>query len=96
MQQKKNYKKNSIGPILFLYHGESLVSSNLNSNILWFHCAHPNVHRYKVSSCPVHVIWTGHRMSKLVLNVKYLLLLSYLTAAQFYNLGHIQGIIRVS
>jgi hypothetical protein len=38
MQQKKN----SIGPILFLYYGESLVSSNLNSNILWFHCAHPN------------------------------------------------------
>ena len=25
------------------------------------------------------------------LNVKYLLLLSYLTAAEFYNLGHIQG-----
>ena len=33
-------------------------------------------------------------MSKLVLNVKYLLLLSFLTAAEFYNLGHIQGIIR--
>ena len=30
-------------------------------------------------------------MSKLVLNVKYLLLLSFLTAAEFYNLGHIQG-----
>ena len=45
--------------------------------------------------CPVHVIWTEHRMSKLVLNVKYLLLLSFLTAAKFYNLGHIQGIIRV-
>ena len=46
-------------------------------------------------SCPVHVIWTGHRMLKLVLNVKYLLLLSFLSAAKFYNLGHIQGIIRV-
>ena len=34
-------------------------------------------------------------MSKLVLNVKYLLLLSFLTDAEFYNLGHIQGIIRV-
>ena len=44
--------------------------------------------------CLVHVIWTGRRMSKLVLNVKYLLLLSFLTAAKFYNLGHIQGIIR--
>ena len=31
-------------------------------------------------------------MSKLVLNVKYLLLLSFLTAAEFYNLGQIQGI----
>ena len=34
-------------------------------------------------------------MSKLVLNVKYLLLLSFLTAAEVYNLRHIQGIIRV-
>ena len=42
--------------------------------------------------CPVHVIWTAHQMSKLVLNVKYLLLLYFLTAAKFYNLGHIQGI----
>ena len=42
-------------------------------------------------SCPVHVIWTGHRMSKLMLNVKYLLLLSFLTESEFYNLGYIQG-----
>ena len=34
-------------------------------------------------------------MSKLVLNVKNLLLLSFLTASEFYNLGRIQGIIRV-
>ena len=37
----------------------------------------------------------GHlerRMLKLVLNVNYLLLLSFLTAAEFYNLGYIQGI----
>ena len=45
--------------------------------------------------CLVHVIWTERQMSKLVLNVKYLLLLSFLTVAKFYNLGHIQGIIRV-
>ena len=45
--------------------------------------------------CLVHVIWTEHRMSKLVLNVKYLLLLSFLTATEFSNLRHIQGIIRV-
>ena len=49
----------------------------------------------KVVLCLVHVIWTECRMSKLVLNVKYLLMLSFLTAAQFYNLGHIQGIKRV-
>ena len=30
-----------IGPILFLYYEDSLVSSNLNSNLLRFHCAHP-------------------------------------------------------
>ena len=39
--------------------------------------------------------WTERRMSKLVLNVKYLLLLSFLTVAEFYNLGYIQGITRV-
>ena len=33
-------------------------------------------------------------MSKLVLNVDYLLLPSFLTAAKFCNLGHIQGITR--
>ena len=48
-----------------------------------------------IDLCLVHVIWTERRMSKLVLNVKYLLLLSFLTAAEFYNLGHIQSIIRV-
>ena len=29
---------------VFLYYEESPVSSNLNSNLLWFHCAHPNLH----------------------------------------------------
>ena len=43
--------------------------------------------------CADHVIWTGCLMTKLVLNVKYLLLLSFLTMTKFYNLGHIQGII---
>ena len=37
-----------IGPILFWYYEESLVSSNLNSNLLRFHCAHPNVHVFKI------------------------------------------------
>ena len=39
--------------------------------------------------CLVHVIWTEGWMLKLVLNVKYLLLLSFSTADEFYNLGHI-------
>jgi hypothetical protein len=30
-------KRISIGPILFLYYEESLVSSNLNSKLYWFH-----------------------------------------------------------
>ena len=38
--------KISIGPILFLYYEEILVSSYLNSNLLRFHCAHPNVGTY--------------------------------------------------
>ena len=33
-----------------------------------------------------HVIWTERRMSKLVLNVKYWLLLPFLTEDEFYNL----------
>ena len=41
--------------------------------------------------CVDHVIWTGCQMTKLVLSVKYLLLLSFLTVAEFYNLGGIQG-----
>ena len=32
-----------IGPILFLHYEESLVSSNLNSKLIQFHSAHPNV-----------------------------------------------------
>ena len=45
-QRKSNVRTQqikSIRPILFLYYEESLVSSNLNSNLLRFHCAHPNV-----------------------------------------------------
>jgi len=35
------------------------------------------------------------QMLKLVLNVEYLLSLSFLTTSEFYNLGHIQDIIRI-
>ena len=52
-------------------------------------------HFESVHVCLVHVICTERRMLKLVFNVKYLLLLSFLTAAEFYNLGHILGFIRV-
>ena len=40
---RKQQTKISIGPILFLYYEESLVSSNLNSKQLRFHGAHPNI-----------------------------------------------------
>ena len=42
----RRQQKNSIGPILFLYYKESLVSSNLNSKQLRFHCVRPNVYGY--------------------------------------------------
>ena len=38
---KKNF---FMGPILFLYYVESLVSSNLNSKLFRFPCVRPNVH----------------------------------------------------
>ena len=44
---RKQQTKISIGPILFLYHEESLVSSNLDSKQLKFHGAHPNVYGKK-------------------------------------------------
>ena len=42
-EQRQDATKKIIGPILFLYYEESLASSNLNSKLLRFHCAHPNV-----------------------------------------------------
>ena len=45
MQQTKI----AIGAILFSYHEERLVSSNLNSKQLRFHGAHPNLHIYVAS-----------------------------------------------
>ena len=40
-----------------------------------------SVVQFRLFKGPVHVIYTGRRMLKLVLNVKYLLLLSFLSAA---------------
>ena len=41
--EEKGYNTHNFGSlvILFLYYEESLVSSNLNSNLLRFHCAQP-------------------------------------------------------
>ena len=38
---RRHQTKISIGPILFSYYEESRVSSNLNSNLIRIHCAHP-------------------------------------------------------
>ena len=50
-----------IGPILFLYYEESLVSSNLNSKLFSFHCVWPKVHvlylyAYRALKCNYVVI----------------------------------------
>ena len=42
-----------MGPILFLYYEESLVSSNLNSKLFWFHSAHPKTIDNKIGE----VVW---------------------------------------
>ena len=51
MQQKK-----SIEPILFLNHEESLVPSDLNSKLFWFHCVRPSLHTMLSS-----IVSTNHR-----------------------------------
>ena len=33
-----------LAPLKFLYYEENLLSSNLNSKLLWFHSVRPNVH----------------------------------------------------
>ena len=44
-REKRHDSTKSIGPILFIYYVESLVSSNLNSKLFRFHCVRPtNVH----------------------------------------------------
>ena len=63
----------------------TLLSKNMNENSTWI----------------VQMTWTGHMSGtckfdrawnvELVLNVKCLVLSTFLTAAKFYNLGHIQG-----
>ena len=40
---KSLHTKKIMGPILCSYYDESLVSSNLNSKLLWFHSVRPNI-----------------------------------------------------
>ena len=59
----RTQQKKSIVPILFLYYEESLVSSNLNSNLLWFHCVRPNIYislQYsnKMILCLTQTFWS--------------------------------------
>ena len=50
-----------MGPILFLYYEESLVSSNVNSKVLWFHSVRPNLHPNLMSFLLVsHGKFKGH------------------------------------
>jgi hypothetical protein len=42
-----------MGPILFLYYEESLVSSNLNSKLFRFHSAHPKLYTPPIQTCAV-------------------------------------------
>ena len=42
-EQHQKKKKKIIEPILFLSYEEYMLSSNLNSKLRRFHCAHPNV-----------------------------------------------------
>ena len=53
----RTQQKKLMGPILSLYYEESLVSSNLNSKLLWFHSVRPNIHSWTtcfINSCDVH------------------------------------------
>ena len=47
LQSQDQTKKKLMGPILLLYYEESLVSSNLNSKLLWFHNVRPTLHIYQ-------------------------------------------------
>ena len=51
-------KRNSIGPIIFLYHEESLVSPNLNSKKqLRFHSVRLNFDTFQTNQCAVLCTW---------------------------------------
>ena len=72
-------KKISIGPILFLYYEEGLVSSNLNSKSFRFHSAHPNLYTKYLHqiSLKVKIHWTAFATLTQVLTCLFTYLLTY-------------------
>ena len=91
---KKMHRYFISNKILSFIKNEFLQNHDTN-DILLVDCYNLTSFDAHVYLCLVHFIWTERRISKLVLNVKCLLLLSFLSVAKLYNLGHIQGIIRV-
>ena len=74
--------------------------AKINPNRAWIHTAQTEGYIYSKkflfwNLCPDHVISTGRQMTSLVSNFEYLLLLFFLIVAEFWNLGHLLGIIRV-
>ena len=47
-QRQDTTKKILAGPVLFLYYEESLVLSNLNSELFRFHCVRPDIHTRQI------------------------------------------------
>ena len=54
-----------IGPILFLYYKESLVSSILNSKLFMVHYVRPNLRSY----CLIYILWFTHSKLKVGLGI---------------------------
>ena len=57
-----------MGPICFLYYKESLVSSNLNSKLLWFHSVRPNVYGVGQLSNGRPLLYVHHFLKTFVKN----------------------------
>ena len=71
--QRQDATKKSIGPILFLYHEESPVSSNLNSKLFRFHCIRPNIEVVRLSDEFEKVVQKGpESLSIRILHSKYI------------------------
>ena len=42
-----------LAPLKFLYYEENLVSSNLNSKLLWFYSVRPKIHTYLLENIDI-------------------------------------------